>query len=318
MPELPEIEIVTRALRPKVVGRAIREIRVYRDSLRSPLPFSNPDSWLGLPILDVRRRARHIIIEMAKRKTLIIHFGMTGSLRITDQPTDRRKHDHVAIRLNNGEWLVYEDPRRFGWMGEGTILEAGSDPLELRAIGPEPLSTLFTASYLHSICQKRSTRIKSLLMDNAVVAGVGNIYANESLHRSKIHPLQTARSLSMTECRSLVRSIRTVLREAITVGGTTLKDFRGLHGDEGKFRGRLLAYDREDETCLLCRSDTIRRIVIAGRSSYYCPTCQGIPGATPKNKATNRKQTIIQRRSDKKTGSRKRGSRRFPGDGEAV
>ena len=273
MPELPEVETVKRALQPRLEGHEFVRIETFVPALRFTLsPLLDP-ALLRRKVTAVRRRARYLVIELEGCQALLMHFGMTGTVRLVPEDTPRLKHEHVVFHLENGDTFRFEDPRRFGFISPCALDAPGADPAELAGLGPEPLSDDFTATYLYGAFKDRKTRVKTALMDNGIVVGVGNIYANESLFLSGINPLATAGSISRQQCGLLVDNIRQTLRRAIAAGGTTISDFKGVDGSEGKFVQQLNVYGKVGEPCPKCGTE-IRRVVIGGRGSFYCSKCQ--------------------------------------------
>ena len=273
MPELPEVETVRRALNAGLSGHEFVRIETFVPALRLSLEPLRDTALLRRNIITVRRRARYLIIEMADRYALVLHLGMTGTLRIVPAAVPRLKHEHVVFHLENGDTFRLEDPRRFGFIAPCRLDTPAADPAMLAGLGPEPLSDAFTPEYLHAAFAGRKTRVKSALMDNAIVVGVGNIYANESLFRSGINPLTPAGEVRLKQCRVLVDKVRDTLSRAIAAGGTTVSDFKGVDGTEGKFSQQLQVYGKDGEPCPLCGTE-IRRVVIGGRGTFYCPKCQ--------------------------------------------
>jgi len=269
MPELPEVETTRRGIEPHVVGATIERLDVRDRRLRWPVPADLPARAAGRRIAAVRRRAKYLVFDLAGFE-LIVHLGMSGSLRYlpTDEP--RKKHDHVDWIFTGGGILRFNDPRRFG-----SLLYAPSAQMHplLSGLGPEPLGPDFTTAYLQSACSGRTTSIKQLIMNAQIVVGVGNIYANEALFRAGIHPLRAAGRVSAARLARLVEAIRAVLTDAIDMGGTTLRDFVGGDGKPGYFKQSLFVYDRAGEPCKRCGA-TIRRRVEGQRATYYCPSCQ--------------------------------------------
>lgn len=277
MPELPEVETVARALRPRLLGRRILSVKTYTDSLRRPLRLRGKRAFLNRTIIDVRRRAKFLIIEVEGRRVILIHLGMTGACCICPAGEPRRRHEHVIWLLDNGATWRFEDPRRFGLVeihDLPKIPAAGALPACLDGLPPEPLGDEFTATYLFGKCRRRKRSIKGLLMDADIVAGVGNIYAGEALFRAGVRPRRAAGRLTRRECARLVTAIRQVLTEAIEAGGSTISGFRSVDGSEGRFQRRLRVYGRAGEQCSACGRAEIKRIVLSGRSTYYCPVCQ--------------------------------------------
>lgn len=271
MPELPEVETTRRGIEPHLTGRRIEELIVRETRLRQPVP-STLEKITGDHAVAVQRRGKYLIVELAASGVLLIHLGMSGSLRLVDRAADFRKHDHIALNLEGGGQLRYHDPRRFGiflHLPEGNPLE---HPL-LRHLGPEPLSAEFTGEHLRQFTKNRKAAIKLVIMDAKCVVGVGNIYASEALFRAGIRPGIAARRLSGPRLSKLADAIRSVLQESIEQGGTTLRDFVNSDGEPGYFRQRLFVYDRAGKCCRSCHS-TIRSAVMGQRSTYWCPVCQ--------------------------------------------
>lgn len=270
MPELPEVETTLRGIAPHLQGAQVKDVVVRNAQLRWPIPAELP-AWLrGRQILDLRRRAKYLLLAF-EHGTLILHLGMSGSLRILPHGTPPEKHDHFDLVLNNDKLMRLRDPRRFGavlWH-EGDITE---HPL-LRTLGPEPLNDTFDADYLYRATRSRSVAIKLALMDNHLVVGVGNIYANEALFRAGIRPQRSAKRLSRARCAVLVQTVQEVLRAAIEKGGSTLRDFIHSDGSSGYFQQHYFVYGRGGEACLRCTAP-IRVIRQGQRSTFYCPHCQ--------------------------------------------
>ena len=274
MPELPEVETVTRALRPHLVDREIIRTLTGIRKLRNILDIDKREDILGQKISSVRRRAKYILVELENLKVIVIHLGMTGSCRIELSTDPIRSHDHVSWYLNNGMIWRYNDPRRFGLINVRTIDKPGALPEILANLPPEPLSANFTSIYLQQILLRRTKTIKAILIDSNLVAGIGNIYACESLFLAGINPMLAGAKVKTEQIEKLIASIRVVLKEAIKAGGTTISDFKSVDGNEGKFSHKLQVYGKEKKMCLRCREGIIKRIVISGRSTYYCPGCQ--------------------------------------------
>jgi len=274
MPELPEVETITRALQQCLKNCEFRKIESFIPKLREPLTLQDCPTLLDVPITAVRRRARYIIIELANRRTIIIHLGMSGNLRTTPANTPRWKHEHVIFYLSNGETLRFNCPRRFGFIIHTEVAIPGGEPAILATLGPEPLSRKFTAEYLKKALKNRTLAIKSAIMDNRMVVGVGNIYANEALFLSRIHPLAKSGRISLPRLKLLVKHIKTVLRKAIKAGGTTIVDFRGFDGSEGKFYRQLHIYGKNGNLCQNCEIRKISRITVGGRGTFFCSQCQ--------------------------------------------
>jgi formamidopyrimidine-DNA glycosylase len=272
VPELPEVETTRLGVTPHLLRRCIRRVVVRRRDLRHPVP-DGLESIAGRSFTKVDRRGKYLVLWLDDGRWLLVHLGMSGSLRMVGYDADWKKHDHIAVELEGGMALRYHDPRRFGlWlMGDGDVRQ---HPL-LSHLGPEPLGKSFTAEVLGQTCRGSKVAIKQCIMDATVVVGVGNIYASEALFRAKLHPTLPAGDLSGVEIGRLVRSIRKVLREAIAQGGTTLRDFVHSDGSPGYFRQRLMVYERAGKPCRVCGT-AIQQQVIGQRSTYWCPRCQPI------------------------------------------
>ncbi|MDH4018553.1 MAG: bifunctional DNA-formamidopyrimidine glycosylase/DNA-(apurinic or apyrimidinic site) lyase [Xanthomonadales bacterium] len=269
MPELPEVETTLRGIEPYLIDRRIIRVIVRDPRLRWPVPIEVCKAE-GQTFVSLARRGKYLLLNL-QQGGLIIHLGMSGSLRILQQPMEPQKHDHVDIELENGTCLRFNDPRRFGaflWV-DG---EMQSHDL-LRKLGPEPLSENFTADYLYERSRNRNVAIKNFIMNGHIVVGVGNIYASEALFMAGIHPQRAAGRVSRKRYEGLVAAIRDVLARAIGRGGTTLRDFVNSDGAPGYFAQELLVYDRAGGDCFQC-SSPIKQKVIGQRSSYYCPACQ--------------------------------------------
>jgi formamidopyrimidine-DNA glycosylase len=270
MPELPEVETTRRGLAPHVVGRRVASIRIYDPRLRWPVPSDLPKRLAGRTIDRLDRRSKYLLFRLGT-DTLLVHLGMTGSLRVLTRPAPRRPHDHVDIVLDSGATLRYHDPRRFGamlWVPGA----ADTHPL-LARLGPEPFDPAFDADYLWRETRRRSAAIKLAVMDNRLVVGVGNIYANESLFRARIRPTTPVNRVAKARLARLVAEIRATLTDAIAKGGSTLRDYVDSDGREGCFQLEHFVYGRAGEPCRVCAS-TIRTIRLGGRATSYCPRCQ--------------------------------------------
>lgn len=278
MPELPEVETTLRGIEPWVLGEQITTVDIPQRSLRWPVPPEIGEGLVGQTIVGARRRAKYILLELSEGGTLIVHLGMSGSLRIMQlvgaDDSEWRTHDHVGVGLGSGKELRYHDPRRFGcWL----YCEPGSVPEEthalLKNLGPEPLNEAFHADYLWQRMRQRKVAIKQLIMNAKEVVGVGNIYACEALFLAGISPRKAAGRVSKKQTERLVAEIKRVLAEAINMGGTTLRDFLNADGEAGYFKQELRVYDREDEPCRVC-GRAVKRIVQANRSTFFCSSCQ--------------------------------------------
>lgn len=270
MPELPEVETTRRGVEPHIVGRRIVALAVHEPRLRWRIPESLPGRIAGQKIRLAGRRAKYLLIEL-ESGTLLLHLGMSGSLRVLPDTTPRVAHDHFDLVLDSGKTLRFNDPRRFGSLHYTT--EAVENHPLLARLAPEPFDERFNGDYLWRISRRRKVAIKQLIMNSTLVVGVGNIYASEALFRARIKPRRQSRSLSHQEAMRLVRGIRNVLALAIRTGGTTLRDYVGADGSPGYFRQRLFVYERTGKPCRKCRKP-IRQFTQGQRSTYYCPACQ--------------------------------------------
>ncbi len=270
MPELPEVETTRRGISSYILHHKVHAFKVREPRLRWPVPTALAKILPGQRIDSIKRRAKYLLLG-AETGTLIIHLGMSGSLHIVAAKLAPETHDHVDIIMDNGQCLRLRDPRRFG-----AVLWTTQDPCQhplLRHIGPEPLTKSFSGNYLYRASRKRRCAIKTLLMNARIVAGVGNIYANEALYHAGIRPGWAAGRLSHQDCGALAMAVKSTLKQAIRAGGTTLKDFTNSVGQPGYFGQSLQVYGRQDRPCMRCASP-IKRKIIAQRASYYCPKCQ--------------------------------------------
>ncbi len=270
MPELPEVETTRRGIDPHVVGRRIIALAVHEPRLRWRVPDSLPAEVAGQRVRQTGRRGKYLLVEL-ESGTLLLHLGMSGSLRVLLADTPRQRHDHFDVLLDSGLTLRFNDPRRFGSL-HYTTGNPDEHPL-LKHLAPEPLADAFNADYLWRITRKRKVAIKQLLMNSSLVVGVGNIYASEALFRARVRPRRQARSLERAELAKLARAVRGVLTMAIKAGGTTLRDYVGADGNPGYFRQKLYVYERAGKPCRVCGTP-IRQIAQGQRSTYYCPSCQ--------------------------------------------
>jgi len=270
MPELPEVETTRSGIAPHVEGRVVTEVVLRRRKLRYPVPRTLLVDLPGQVVERVERRAKYLLLR-CEAGTVLIHLGMSGSLRLVAADIPAEKHDHIDIVFENGQALRLRDPRRFG-----AVLWLAGDPMEhklLATLGPEPLSDEFDADYLYCHSRKRKVAVKQFIMDSHTVVGVGNIYASESLFRAGIRPQLAAGRLSRRRCEQLVESIREVLGQAIAEGGTTLRDFVDGEGKPGYFKQQLQVYGRAGEPCRVC-AGVIKEARQGQRASFYCPACQ--------------------------------------------
>ena len=272
MPELPEVETTLRGIQPALESQRISEIRVHNRALRLPVDKAVHQAQ-GRDISRLYRRAKYILMETIGEPSggIMVHLGMSGSLRLCQPDSALLKHDHVELLLQNGTCLRFNDPRRFG------IFTWWESPAEshrlIKDLGPEPLGDGFDGAYLYRVSRGRQVAVKNFIMNGHVVVGVGNIYASEALYRAGIHPTRPAGRISLQRYDDLALSIRDVLEHAIRQGGTTLRDFAAPDSQPGYFAIELQVYERGNEPCFGC-GNPIRRKVIGQRSSYYCPRCQ--------------------------------------------
>ena len=282
MPELPEVETVRRGLAPSMEGATITKAQVNRPDLRWPFPENFAQRLTGRHVSQLRRRSKYILADLDAGESLLIHLGMSGRMTVSGDPLGqfvhdhppREKHDHVILDMSNGARITFNDPRRFGAMDLIATDNADAHPL-LAKLGPEPLGNAFDENYLIAALKGKNTPIKSALLDQRVVAGLGNIYVCEALFRAHIAPTRKAGRVSAARVATLVPIIRDVLAQAIAAGGSSLKDFRQASGELGYFQHSFDVYDREGAPCRNpdC-TGTIRRTVQSGRSSFHCPQCQ--------------------------------------------
>ncbi|MDT8858005.1 bifunctional DNA-formamidopyrimidine glycosylase/DNA-(apurinic or apyrimidinic site) lyase [Paracoccaceae bacterium Fryx2] len=282
MPELPEVETVRRGLEPVMSGQVIVQARVNRADLRRPFPPEMASRLTGARVLGLRRRSKYILADLDRGETLLIHLGMSGRMLISGAVTGAfhrthplaAKHDHVVFDMAGGARVTFNDARRFGAMDLFATDGAEAHPL-LAGLGPEPMGNGFSEDYLVARLKGRATPVKSALLDQRVVAGLGNIYVCEVLHRAGLSPLTLAGQIAAGRVAGLVPIIRTVLAEAIEAGGSSLRDYRQADGELGYFQHSFRVYGREGEPCPTpgC-GGTIGRLVQAGRSSFHCPQCQ--------------------------------------------
>ncbi len=269
MPELPEVETTRRGIAPHLVGRRIEALKIRQPNLRWPIPPVLRRKLPGQRVEAVERRAKYLLVHTAAGSALL-HLGMSGSLRVLPGDTPAGKHDHVDWLLDSGRLLRFTDPRRFGsqlWQAPHTI-----HPL-LADLGPEPLDAEFDGAHLWRKSRGRAAAVKTFLMDQRVVVGVGNIYVSEALFAAGIRPGRAAGSISLARYERLAQEIRRILVHAITRGGTTLRDFLSPDGEPGYFEQELFVYGRAGQPCRVCTTP-IRSVRIGQRSTFYCPTCQ--------------------------------------------
>lgn len=282
MPELPEVETVKAGLAPLMEDQVIARADVNRPDLRWPFPDRMADRLTGKRVLRLRRRSKYILADLNSDETLLIHLGMSGRMLISGHTVGGfhhahpapAKHDHVVLHLQSGTRITFNDARRFGAMDLMQTAQQ-DDHWLIRDLGPEPLGNQFDGDYLAERLKNRNTPIKSALLDQRIVSGLGNIYVCEVLYRAGIHPKRKAGQISAKRVASLVPIIRDVLTEAIAAGGSSLRDYRQADGELGYFQHGFQVYDKEGETCLTPQCEKkITRIVQSGRSSFFCPQCQ--------------------------------------------
>jgi formamidopyrimidine-DNA glycosylase len=282
MPELPEVETVCSGLRPAMEGNIINKLELRRNDLRWPFPKDMADRTNGKRVIGVRRRAKYILIDLSSDQTIIIHLGMSG--RILIDTTNKgifnynsnifEKHDHVIFYMQNGTLITFNDARRFGAMDMAPTKTLDTHWL-LKRLGPEPLGNGLNAEYLANRFKNKNTAIKTTLLDQLIVAGLGNIYVCEILFRSGVSPQKNTNKLEMKEIERLVKFTRSVLIEAIEAGGSSLKDHRQTTGELGYFQHSFSVYGREGEKCVNDNCQTIiKRVIQSGRSTFYCSKCQ--------------------------------------------
>lgn len=282
MPELPEVETVRRGLAPAMEGAVVARADVNRPDLRWPFPEKMAERLTGQQVLGLRRRSKYILADLGSGETLLIHLGMSGRMLVSGDPLGQfvhqhpapEKHDHVVLHMDNGARITFNDPRRFGAMDLLDTATADQHKL-LAVLGPEPLGNAFNEDHLIAAFEGKNTPVKSALLDQRIVAGLGNIYVCEALYRAGISPMRKAGRISKQRVATLVPIIRDVLAEAIEAGGSSLRDFRQADGELGYFQHRFDVYGREGEPCRTqgC-SHEVTRIVQSGRSSFYCRSCQ--------------------------------------------
>lgn len=279
MPELPEVETVCRGLAPHLEGRTLVQVLQRRANLRVPFPDGFCERLTGRRVESVRRRAKYILVHLDDGTVLIAHLGMSGRMIIApERPAAWGAHDHVVLETDAGTVVTFNDARRFGLMDLATAETLAEHPL-LRALGPEPLGNAFSGPVLAARLAGRMTSIKAALLDQSVVAGLGNIYVSEALFLARLSPTRIAATVTGAKAERLATAIRAVLERAIAAGGSSLRDYRQASGELGYFQHQFSVYDREGAPCPGCSCDVaktggIRRIVQAGRSTFYCPQRQ--------------------------------------------
>jgi formamidopyrimidine-DNA glycosylase len=270
MPELPEVETIKRGIKPLVISKVISQVIVRNNNLRWPVSRGLAKKLISQQFIDVVRRGKYILFHCA-HGSLLMHMGMSGSLKLVKQTEQLKKHDHIDICFSDGSCMRYNDPRRFG-----CVLWVQDDPSQhhlLSKLGVEPLTAAFNAEYLAAKVKHSNRAIKQLLMDNHVVVGIGNIYATEALFQAKIHPASCGKKLSLKQLHELVHASKKILLAAITAGGTTIRDHRQADGRLGYFQNQLLVYGRKNQACVICAT-TLQEIQLGQRSTVFCPVCQ--------------------------------------------
>lgn len=282
MPELPEVETVKAGMTPAMLNATIVKVDQNRPNLRYPFPDDLVSRLEGQRVTQLRRRSKYILIDLSQGDVLLLHLGMSGRVRISgdvqsafySQHVQSQKHDHLVIRMDNGSHITFNDPRRFGFVD---LFEQAEEATHrhLKKLGPEPLGNSFNDTYLIEALANKRAPIKSALLDQGIVSGLGNIYVCEALWRAKISPKKEAAKLSPQKIKPLVPIIREVLQEAIAAGGSSLRDHRQTNGEMGYFQHNFSVYDQEGQPCPrdACKGK-IKRIVQSGRSSFYCSYCQ--------------------------------------------
>jgi formamidopyrimidine-DNA glycosylase len=270
VPELPEVETTRRGIEHALLGARVLEAVVRERRLRWPIAANFETAVRGQTVRSVERRAKYIVIGF-DAGSLILHLGMSGSLRLVKPGTPPRPHDHWDLQLDSGWVLRFHDPRRFGSL-HWTEAAPSQHPLLLK-LAPEPLSDDFDAAYLYRATRKRSVAIKQLLMNSQIVVGVGNIYASEALFHARVAPRLKARRITKTQAARLAAAVKKVLAEAIKIGGTTLRDYVDPGGSPGYFRQKLFVYERAGSACRVCKAP-VKHFTQGQRSTYWCSTCQ--------------------------------------------
>jgi formamidopyrimidine-DNA glycosylase len=292
MPELPEVETVRRGLTPAMVGARFVKVEAHRPDLRRPLPNDFAGRLEGVTVTALKRRAKYLLAELSSGDVLMMHLGMSGSFRVSREGkaqtpggfhyprSEARAHDHVVFHMSSGARIVFNDPRRFGLMLLVPADELTAHPL-MKEVGPEPLERAFDAAVLARACAGKATSLKAALSDQKVVAGLGNIYVCEALHRARLSPTRGAATIATKagvpneRAVALVAAIKAVLKDAIAAGGSTLRNYARTDGELGDFQHRFRVYDREGEPCVTPRcTGVVKRIVQNGRSTFFCPKCQ--------------------------------------------
>lgn len=269
MPELPEVETIRQTLRRRLIGARVVEVTVREPRLRRPIAADLAVRLRGARVDEIGRRGKYLLFALGGEELLLVHLGMTGRLSLVPPGTPLGRHDHVAVTFDPPLMMLYNDPRRFGLIRLGTANELA----ELRYLGRDPLATPPSPAEWRRLVRGRTVSIKSLLMDQRVLGGVGNIYANEMLFRAGIRPRRRAGGLRSRELARLGEALTAVLTDAVAHGGSSISDYRDADGGRGRFQARHAVYDRGGQPCRACATP-IKRVVSGGRSTFYCPSCQ--------------------------------------------
>ena len=270
MPELPEVETIVRGLRNHLVGFTINSVDLQRKDLRFPIPKTLNKSISGKKIINIHRRGKYIVISNEANQTIILHLGMSGRIKIREINSKKDKHDHIIIKLSNNNEIVFNDPRRFG-MIDLINNNNFANHKWISSLGPEPLESAFTESYVTDYLSSKKTSIKSVLLNQKFVAGLGNIYVCESLFLAGIAPTRVANTMNDNNIKNLIFSIRKVLNKAIKLGGCSIKDYVQASGEMGYFQQKLNVYGKSGKKCSICNCSTsIKKITQNGRSTFFC------------------------------------------------
>lgn len=272
MPELPEVETVCRSLRPHLVGRKIKHVELIEPRLRTPVDSGALMQLVGRQIIEIGRKGKYILMRLDRGKIWVFHLGMSGKLICVDADTGRKKHDHIVVRLNDGGELRYHDPRRFG-LSLVTTADDLDELAPLRRLGVDPFDPDLTGAYLFHFTRASRRRIRDLLLDQEIIAGLGNIYANEVLFLAGVKPTARAYRLTRHQTQRIAETTPKLLKQAIRWCGTSFSDYRDADDKRGAFQNHLCVYDRDGEPCRVCLS-LIKRIALGNRSAFYCPGCQ--------------------------------------------
>lgn len=271
MPELPEVETIRKALEKKIANKKIIDFHIGNKKLRFDLPEKFKQLVIGQTVMKPLRVGKFCLLPLCSGKNILIHLGMSGKIKITTSKKKLDIHDHAIIEFDDGTFVIYNDQRRFGFID--LIEENIFTNKFIKKLGPDSVSKKFDAIYLFNILKYKERNIKNILLDQRIVAGLGNIYVNEALHLSKISPNRKGKNISLKKCYDLIKNIKTILKNAIKEGGTTIKDHMQPDGSLGYFKQRLRVYGRSGCKCIMCKA-TIKEIKQSGRTSFYCGVCQ--------------------------------------------